>query len=528
MICIVPSHKFTKPLIYIHKGGFQVSRQNVLRSTLLLTLSGIVAKTIDFVFRAYYSQKLGSEGMGIFSLTFSIHSIMLTFATGGLGVAVSKIVSEQYASRSFDKIKKTMQIALTSVTILSAVVILVTSSFTKEISTFFLKEERCEKSILYISPSIFFMGISYCIKGYFYASRRIFPPASSEFLEQAVKIISIRLLLEKWLPHGIEHGCEAVFLGLSIGELSSCLYLSLFYLFAQMRLPKAFGRQKILRQILKIACPSMLTSLLSSFLRMKESVWIVEGLQKSGLGHTAALSEYGIIHGMVMPLIVFPLTLLSSCFTLIVPEISRAAGCRNSLRLKTLTARMYRFAAFFGFLILSVYFTFSENLLELVYRKPIFSPILKTLALLCPIMFMDSLSSSLLSGLGKQGSLLIFSLSDSIVRLTLIYVLTPLLGKDALIIMIAISNIFTFALSSGKVRKSIHLIFEMPKNLIRPCICSFLAFLVASIFIKQLPSSPIPLILGILGLSLVFTAFCIQLRAVEKQDAAWLFSRMFS
>ncbi len=505
-----------------------MSRQNILRSTLLLTLSGIIAKTIDFMSRAYYSQMLGSEGMGLFSLTFSIHSIMLTFATGGLGVAVSKIVSEQYAVRNYGGIKKTMQIALTSVTILSALVLLVTFSFPKELSIFFLKEERCEKSILFLSPSIFFMGISYCIKGYFYASRRIFPPASSEFLEQMVKITSIRILLAKWLPHGIEHGCEAVFLGISIGELSSCAYLSLFYFFAQKRMPKLIGRQKILRRILKIACPSMLTSLLSSFLRMKESVWIVEGLQKSGLSHTTALSEYGIIYGMVMPLIVFPLTLLSSCFTLIVPEISRAEKCENSCRLKTLVSRMYRFAAFLGFLILSVYFTFSESLLDIVYKKPVFSPILKTLSLLCPIMFMDSLSSCLLNGLGKQGSLLGLSLSDSLLRLSLIYVLTPILGKDALFIMIALSNIFTFSLSSGKVRKSIRLIFEMPKNLVRPCASAFISAFVINIFIRKLTPSPIPLLLGSICLFLIFTAFCIKLRAVEKQDISWLFSRLFS
>ena len=271
-------------------------RHNVRRSTILLTVSGIIAKTIDFLFRAYYSQKLGSEGMGIFSLVFSVHSIMLTAATGGLGVAVSKLVSEQYVSRSLDGIKKTMKIALTAVISLSLPVIGCATAFSDEIAQQLLKEPRCARSIVFLSPSILFMGISYCIKGYFYASRKVIRPASSEFLEQAVKIASIRFLLAKWLPSGIEHGCEAVFLGLSAGEFSSCLYLSLLYAADSRRLRGGSLSAGSVSAIARVALPVMASSLASSFLRMQEDVWIVAGLKSYGLDHTAALSSYGSLH----------------------------------------------------------------------------------------------------------------------------------------------------------------------------------------------------------------------------------------
>ncbi len=497
-------------------------RQNMLRSTLLLTLSGIIAKTIDFLFRAYYSQKLGSEGMGIFSLTASLHSIMLTFATGGLGVAVSKIVSEQFIAHNLAGIKKTMRTAIRSVFCLSACVIFACFLFPDQITHFFLKEPRCKRSVLYLAPSIMFMGISYCIKGYFYASRRIFPPASSEFLEQAVKIISTRFLLSKWLPMGIEHGCEAVFLGISLGELSSCAYLSTFYFFEQKRLSGGSSTLNVGREIVSIALPSMITSLLSSFLRMKESVWLVAGLESSGLNRSSALSEYGTIYGMVMPLIVFPLTLLSSCFTLLVPEISRANGMKTKLRLQTLLSRIYRFTSVLGFLIMGIYFTFPEHLAELVYGKPQIAQAMRIISLLTPFMFMDSVSCGMLNGLGKQSFLLIYSISDSILRLTLIWFLVPMLGKDALIFVIALSNMLTFTLSTLRVRTSAKLLFEMPRNLIRPCISAFLTFFI----VRFLPNPP--LYVGIFASVLIFTALCRLFGALSKSDLSWLISRMFS
>ena len=201
----------------------------MLRSTALLTASGVLAKTVDFLFRAYYSRLLGGEGMGIFSLVFSVHGIMLNIATGGLGVAVSKIVSECFSNGRLGDVKKTMKIALGMVFALSLVAMFVAMMFADEIALRFLKEERCALSLRTISPSVMFMGLSYCTKGYFYATRRVAIPASSEFLEQMVKITSIIFLLKNFFPYGIEFGCAAVFLGISIGELSSCLYLLMFY-----------------------------------------------------------------------------------------------------------------------------------------------------------------------------------------------------------------------------------------------------------------------------------------------------------
>ena len=59
----------------------------------LLTTTGVIAKTVDFTFRAYYSKHLGAEGMGIYSLIMSIFGIVLSLSSAGMGVAVSRLVS---------------------------------------------------------------------------------------------------------------------------------------------------------------------------------------------------------------------------------------------------------------------------------------------------------------------------------------------------------------------------------------------------------------------------------------------------
>ncbi len=506
-----------------------MKNSNILRSTAALTLSGILAKTIDFVFRAYYSQRLGSEGLGIFSLVFSVHAIMLNIATGGLGVAVSKIVSEQYSARLTGDIRRTMRVALFSVLILSAAVIATTLMFSQQISIHFLKEPRCRTSIVYLSPSILFMGISYCIKGYFYASRKVLWPASSEFLEQAVKITVIKFSLDRMLPLGIEHGCEAVFLGISIGELSSCLYLSFMYLCDCRNLIGISTQRRVIPAIFKVSLPVMTTSIAGSFLRMQEEVLTVSALKQAGLTQTAALRQYGSIYGMVIPLIVFPLTLLSSCFTLLVPEISRANTMKCSIRLKTLVSRIYRFTAFFGFLIAAVLFTFADNLSILVYQNIKISPHLRTICILTPVMFMDTVSCRILNGIGKQGALLFYSLTDSVLRIVLILLLIPRFGINALVAVIFVSNIFTAAKTVRKVIKETKLHFELSGWLLRHLVSATVTCFIAGCFFTTLSpySKTTPVLCAILFSALLYGVTGYSISTNLRGDFSWLVRRMF-
>lgn len=505
-------------------------RQNVLRSAAMLTLSGIIAKTVDFLLRASYSQKLGGEGMGIFSLVFSVHGIMLTLATGGVGVAVSKTISEQIAAHNPSGVKKTMQIALGTVVCLAVPVIAVVFLFSSQIADKLLGDIRAAKSIVCLAPSILFMGISYCIKGYFYASRCVLRPASSEFLEQAVKVGTVNLLLPKLLPLGIEHGCEAVFIGLSIGEAASCLYLSLLYAADSAKLRGGTAPRGLLMSIARVALPITASSLAGSFMRMQEGVWIVSGLEKSGLCHTDALSTYGSVHGMIMPLLLFPLTLMSSCLTLLVPEISRAAALSHRIRLQTLTARIYRFTACLGFMTMCIYIAFSPELSYIVYDAPALAPRLRILAFLTPIMIADSVSCGILNGIGAQGFLLRLSLSDSAIRLFLVSVLVPHFGIGSVIFIIIFSNIFTCTLSFRRASKLSGISLELEALVIKPCIAAFAATLAVHVLYNRFARiCSIPtLCAGAFGLVTVYLCVSTYLGSPSRADISWIVRRMIS
>ena len=371
------------------------------------------------------------------------------------------------------------------------------------------------------------MGISYCIKGYFYAARKVIIPASSEFIEQAVKVSSISFLLSKMLPYGVDFGCTAVLLGLSVGEFSSCLYLLIFYHLKTRHINtgKAYKKQTLL-SIFRISLPVMISSLLGSFLRMKESVLVVSSLKKSGLLQEEALSVYGEIHGMVMPLVVFPLTLLSSCFTLLVPEISRAYALKNQLRLHTLISRLYRFCALFGFFVLCVFNIFGEELSIIVYNSIKISSPLKLISLIAPMMFIDSVSAGILNGMGKQSRLLIFNLLDSGLRLLLIYLLMPKYGVSGFILVILFSNAFTLCLTHQSVTSLSKINLNSSGRLWRYIAATVFVSL-ASRLILPWSASPLEIAFEMLVVAVFYFVVAILTGTLKKDDIKWLCGRMF-
>lgn len=432
-----------------------MAKHQVLRSAILLTMSGIIAKSADFFFRAYYSRQLGTEGMGLLSLVFGIHGIMLTVATAGLGVAVSKVVSEYIEQNKAGAAHRSMKTAVFGVVCLSLFVIAATMVCAPFLAARILGDSRTRISICCLVPSILFMGISYCIKGYFYATRRVLIPASSEILEQVVKFVVIKTLLSWWSPLGIEYACSAVFLGISIGELSSCTYLSAFYLAAYRRGRHEPGTEEkgIARALLCISVPTMLSSLIGSTLRMQEDIWIVSSFERYGMTHELAVRALGTVCGMIMPMLVFPLTLFGSMTNLLVPEIARAAAVRNRKRLYRLTAKVYGAGLAAGLAVALLFGLFARQLSQLFYGTAEIAPTVSCLAFLAPVMFMDSLSCGILNGLGQQFRMLKYNVLDSCVRLSAIWFLIPQYGSAALIGMIIFSNLFTCSLTVHRVFK---------------------------------------------------------------------------
>ena len=73
---------------------------------ILLTITGLVMRTISMLFNVYISNKIGTEALGIYQLIMSVYMFAITFANSGINLATTRIISEQEAFRNGSWYKK--------------------------------------------------------------------------------------------------------------------------------------------------------------------------------------------------------------------------------------------------------------------------------------------------------------------------------------------------------------------------------------------------------------------------------------
>ena len=56
-------------------------------------------QSISIYFNSYITRKIGTEGIGLFTLIISVYSFFITLSTSGLNLTATKIVSEQMAKK---------------------------------------------------------------------------------------------------------------------------------------------------------------------------------------------------------------------------------------------------------------------------------------------------------------------------------------------------------------------------------------------------------------------------------------------
>ena len=252
------------------------------------------------------------------------------------------------------------------------------------------------------------------------------------------------------MPDRIDYACFSLILADVISEITS--FLHLYYLYVRdKRSTLVESRYKDLdsynKRILRITIPVALTSYLRSGLSTVKQLIIPYSLQKSGMNSSNSLIAYGIVNGMAMPIIMFPVSLVISFSTLLVPEFSRCYTQEKYSKIKVISAIILIGTFMFSIIISILIFVFSNQLSNWIYHRAEIAKYLRILSPLVIIMYLDIVIDSILKGLDAQVNVMGINIFDCLVSIAFIYFLVPILGFSGYIISIFISEIIDFSLS---------------------------------------------------------------------------------
>lgn len=425
-------------------------------NTLILLFSSVILQFISMFFNIYISNTIGAESVGVFSLVMSVYLFGITLASAGINISSTRIVSEELACNNQIGAKKAAQRC-----ILFSLAFGISASIIFGLSADFIVlkclHNKISKNVIYlICIALPFISMSYAINGYFTAVRRVYKNAIAKFFEEFVKILCTAFLLKSFMPNEINYACYALILADVVSEVLSFIYLYFLYKTDKKR-KDLESRYKDLdsynKRILRITVPVALTSYLKSGLSTLKQLLIPFSLQKSGMNSSNSLIAYGIVNGMAMPIIMFPVILVTSFSSLLVPEFSRFYIEKKFKKIKTTSIFILSGTFIFSVLVAFFIFIFSDKLSILIYKKLEIGKYLRILSPLIVVMYLDIVIDSILKGLDAQVSVMLINIIDCFISIAFIYWFVPFLGFSGYVISIFISEVVNFSLSGLKLYK---------------------------------------------------------------------------
>lgn len=407
-------------------------------------------------FNIFISNTIGEEAIGLFSLVMSVYAFGITLASAGINISATRVVAEELACKNEVGAKKAARRCIFFSLIFSICASLIFFIFADFITIHCL-HNRISKNVIYlICIALPFISMSSAINGYFTAVRRVYKNAFAKFFEEFVKITCTAILLKSFMPDGIDYACYALIFADVISEITSFLHLYILYI-RDKRGSLIESRYKDLdsynRRILRIAVPVALTSYLRSGLSTIKQLIIPSSLQKSGMNSSNSLIAYGIVNGMTMPIIMFPVSLITSFGILLIPEFSRYYTQEKYQKIKSVSSFILICTFIFSVIVAIFIFVFSDELSNLIYHKTEIAKYLRLLSPLIIIMYLDIVIDSILKGLDAQVDVMVVNIFDCLISIAFIYFLVPILGFSGYIISIFISEVIDFSLSGHRLLK---------------------------------------------------------------------------
>ena len=502
-------------------------KRGLLLSTLMLSASALFVRTIGFGFRVYLSNQMGAEGMGLFSLIMSVYTLSVTVATSGISAAVAKIAAQHLAVGKKPRARQVLRKALTLSFLISSLVGVALFLFAEPISAHILRDMRAEQSLRLLAPGLPFLSVCACFRGYFIACRRVAIPASAQILEQVFKIAFVFVFLTNALDKGLEHAAAMVVLGVTLSEVICFLYTFVGYTLDKRRQgegDKERGKG-IFREILAFALPISVGSYFRSGMRLLEDLLIVSGLTRFGGDQGEATGHYGILRGMVMPLLIFPLNLLSAFVITLTPEVSRLHARCEKRRLCAIVSRILQLTSIIGVFMVCLMMSFAYEIGTVVYREPQVGEMLRMMAILAPFMCLELVVVGILQGMGQQTHSAAYSICDCTLRVGLAWLLIPRYGVWGFVLMVAASNLFTSTLNLRRLLKITQVSLRVNDWMVKPALAALAASQGVRAAFSHTPLGGLPtwagLVVGLVGIGGIYLAALFSLGCLTKKEIDW-------
>lgn len=431
----------------------KIFKNEFFLGTFILLTGGFLSKFLGFILRIIITRQIGTEGIGLYSLIMPTFGLFITIATFSYPVAISKIISIRGKSS-----KKAIFSIIPISLILNLFTLIVIFLISKPLASIFLKDTRLYMPLLSIGFTLPFIGLSSIIKGYYWGKQRMGVYILSNITEQIVRIIVLVILIPKLINISLVLTVSVIILVNILSETSSIIVMLL-------GLPKGITISKedirpskeYIKDIMSITVPSTSSKIVGSIAHFLEPIVLINVLSWMGYTNDYIVTEYGIVNGYSLALLLVPQFFTMSISTSLIPELSKNFAIKDISKCKKRLYQITGLSLAIGAFSTGIIFAIPEYLLKLIYNTTLGVNYIKVLAPFFLLYFINTPLANALQALDMSKDEMQITLTTSFIKLFLLLVLSLLkIGMYSLVLSTIITLIISTYLHIKKVREKLN------------------------------------------------------------------------
>lgn len=483
------------------------SARRFAHNALLLIAVNLLMRAVGVAFNVFVSNRAGSEVMGLYSLLGGVYTLAITLGCAGINLGTTRLVADALGETGDQDAvigtlsplcRRVVRKSLARCVLYSLICGMAAGAllffFAPVVGNVWLGDARTVTALRILALTLPPIALTSCFSGYFTAMRRVAPSAGVGIVAQLIRLALCSYFLSLWLGDGVEATCLALVLGGALGELLGFLLSLIAYAWDIRRhvsLRDTSGENAVIPSPMKkltgITVPVTLSACLRSGLVTLQHILIPRGLKKSGSSWASALASYGVVHGMVLPVVLFPSAFISSFSGLLVPEIAESYARRDEARISRISERIITPALMFSFGVAGIMSCFSHELGMVIYNSAEAGVYIRMLAPLIPIMYVDSSVDAVLKGMGEQVYSMNVNIIDALCSVILVWVLLPHMGLMGYIVAIYATETLNTTLSLVRMLRISGMRIRLWRLVAGPLLCIIGATCITRVACSLLP-----------------------------------------
>lgn len=423
-----------------------------LKNTIIIIITSLFIKLLGLINKIILTRCLKEQGIALYSLIMPTIMLFISISCFSLNTAMIKITAK-YKTKKI--IFPCINIGLITTSISSIILLISLNLLTNQL----LKQPSAYYPILFSIPLLYLTTISSILRGYLTGIEKMAITSIANLLEQFMRIIFTIFIFIFIKNNKLTFYVVLAILAMSIGEVFSIIYTS--YNIKKIKdNNNSFNSKNIYHELLEIAIPTTLTSLVSNITFFLEPIIFTFVLTKLNISSNDILLEYSETTTYSLPLITLFSFIPMAIATVIMPKISTS----SNNYIKEIVFKILVLCLIPAILISTILSNFSSEITFFLYATTTGANIVKKYVWFFIIFYLIPPINTILVSTNESKNVFKISLIVHIIKLLTLFIL-PIFIKDALIISYFISYFLIFIFEIGILYRKFHFYFSI-NNLI--------------------------------------------------------------